>query len=90
MTPDQVFARLQEIFPRLCWDSDSSQHETTYVGMLEDGESEILKVTHWNESAGYHANRVDIELLESPRPQFRSIRSALEWLEWLQGVMSRT
>lgn len=90
MTPDQISARLTEIFPNLDWTAKSYPHHTEHDGRARDEQgTPVISITHWNANAGFHANRVDIELLGRPRPQFIDITSALDWLEWFQRVTGK-
>lgn len=90
MTPDQILARLKTRYPNLEWAAQDYPNHVSYDGRARDEQgTPILSLTVWGDNAGYHANRVDLWVCGSPRPQFLSIEAALDWLEWLQGVMAR-
>lgn len=86
MTPADILARLKARYPNLDWTVQSYPTHLNYDGCARD--EQVLFITHWGGTTGYHSNRVDVWVCGSPRPQFQRIESALEWLEWLQGVMA--
>jgi hypothetical protein len=82
-----IFAKLKSLFPHLDWATESYPNHAEFRGM--DGDTLIIHLTLWNSNAGYHAGRVDLQVLGAWAEQYLSINSALEWLGWFQGVVSK-